>query len=118
MKQLTATHTLAIPAGVKVEIKARRVRVKGPRGTLQKDFKHLDVDAYLVRGPRPLRGSCPPPAAGGLPPLYAPPARRCCSRHLPAPPPAPPLTRGGGGGWGGCLRGAATRRWRRTARRS
>ena len=48
MKLLTASRTLDIPAGVTVEIKARKVRVKGPRGTLQKDFKHLDVDAYLV----------------------------------------------------------------------
>ena len=47
MKLLSATRTLSIPEGVKVEIKGRRVRVKGPRGTLTKDFKHLDVDAYL-----------------------------------------------------------------------
>ena len=47
MKLLTATRTLAIPEGVTVEIKGRRVRVKGPRGVLVKDFKHLDVDAYL-----------------------------------------------------------------------
>lgn len=51
MKLLTASRTLDIPAGVTVEIKARRVRVKGPRGTLQKDFKHLGVDAFLVRAP-------------------------------------------------------------------
>ena len=59
MKLLTASRTLDIPEGVVVEIKARRVRVKGPRGTLQKDFKHLDVDAYLVR-PRPVAAHCPP----------------------------------------------------------
>ena len=47
MKLLTATRTLAIPEGVTVEIKGRRVRVKGPRGVLVKDFKHLDADAYL-----------------------------------------------------------------------
>lgn len=49
MKLLSATRTLSIPAGVTVEIKGRRVRVKGPRGTLVKDFKHLDVDAYLTK---------------------------------------------------------------------
>jgi large subunit ribosomal protein L9e len=49
MKLLSATRTLDIPAGVTVEIKGRRVRVKGPRGTLVKDFKHLDVDAYLTK---------------------------------------------------------------------
>jgi large subunit ribosomal protein L9e len=50
MKLLTATRTLSIPEGVTVEIKGRRVRVKGPRGTLTKSFTHLDVDAYLADG--------------------------------------------------------------------
>lgn len=35
-------------AGVTVEVKARQVRVKGPRGVLSRDFKHLSVDMYLV----------------------------------------------------------------------
>ena len=33
MKQLIASRTLVIPEGVKVEVKARKVRVTGPRGT-------------------------------------------------------------------------------------
>jgi large subunit ribosomal protein L9e len=33
---------------VTVEVKARQVRVKGPRGVLSRDFKHLSVDMYLV----------------------------------------------------------------------
>jgi large subunit ribosomal protein L9e len=33
---------------VTVEVKARAVRVKGPRGVLARDFKHLAVDMYLV----------------------------------------------------------------------
>jgi len=48
MKLLTASRTLSIPEGVTVEIKGRRVRVKGPRGVLIKSFQHLDVDAYLA----------------------------------------------------------------------
>ncbi len=32
MKQLVASRTLAIPDGVSIEVKARKVRVKGPRG--------------------------------------------------------------------------------------
>jgi ribosomal protein L6P/L9E len=32
MKQLISTNSLAIPEGVDVEVKARQVRVKGPRG--------------------------------------------------------------------------------------
>lgn len=34
MKQLIASRTLAIPDGVSIEVKARKVRVKGPRGEL------------------------------------------------------------------------------------
>lgn len=35
-------------SGVTVEVKARQVRVKGPRGVLTRDFKHLSVDMYLI----------------------------------------------------------------------
>lgn len=35
---------------VEVEIKARRVTVKGPRGTLTRDFKHVDMDLQLIGG--------------------------------------------------------------------
>jgi large subunit ribosomal protein L9e len=48
MKLLAANHVISIPSGVSIEVKSRAVRVKGPRGTLQKDFKHLGVDMYLV----------------------------------------------------------------------
>jgi large subunit ribosomal protein L9e len=32
MRLLVASRTLAIPEGVTIEVKARSVRVKGPRG--------------------------------------------------------------------------------------
>ena len=32
MKQIIAGNTVEIPEGVKIEVKARQVRVKGPRG--------------------------------------------------------------------------------------
>ena len=32
MKQLIAQHELEVPEGISVEVKGRRVRVKGPRG--------------------------------------------------------------------------------------
>ncbi|KAJ9530405.1 component of cytosolic 80S ribosome and 60S large subunit [Haematococcus lacustris] len=48
MKVLASNMELAIPDTVKVEVKGRAVRVKGPRGTLQRDFKHITVDMYLV----------------------------------------------------------------------
>ena len=35
---------------VEVEVKARTVTVKGPRGTLTRDFKHIDVDLQIVGG--------------------------------------------------------------------
>jgi large subunit ribosomal protein L9e len=37
-------------ATVEVEIKARCVTVKGPRGTLTRDFKHVDMDLQLIGG--------------------------------------------------------------------
>ncbi|BDA50730.1 60S ribosomal protein L9 [Coccomyxa sp. Obi] len=48
MKQIVASRLVEIPDDIKFEIKARKVRVKGPRGTLTRDFKHLAVDMYLV----------------------------------------------------------------------
>jgi len=42
-----ASKDVAVPEGVKIEVKARKIRVKGPRGTLTRDFKHLAVDMYL-----------------------------------------------------------------------
>jgi large subunit ribosomal protein L9e len=41
MKVLKATRELAIPDGVDVQLKARKITVKGPRGTLSRDFTHL-----------------------------------------------------------------------------
>eukprot|EP00798_Chlamydomonas_sp_ICE-L_P031227 gene31227-6377_t len=47
MKVIVADGELVIPDEVKLEVKGRAVRCKGPRGTLSKDFKHLAVDMYL-----------------------------------------------------------------------
>ncbi|GIL66010.1 hypothetical protein Vafri_19640 [Volvox africanus] len=48
MKQLLSSRTLPIPDGISIEVKGRAVRVKGPRGTLTRDFKHLAVDMFLT----------------------------------------------------------------------
>lgn len=41
MKQLLTTRDITIPEGVTVEVKARKVRVKGPRGEcLERGAKH------------------------------------------------------------------------------
>merc|ERR1712217_911588 len=47
MKQVVASQVLEAPDNVKIEVKARKVRVKGDRGTLTRDFKHLNVDMFL-----------------------------------------------------------------------
>jgi len=46
-KQILSSRTLDIPSGVEVECKSRAVRVKGPRGTLSRDFRHLKLDLSL-----------------------------------------------------------------------
>ncbi|KAJ4457212.1 putative 60S ribosomal protein L9 [Paratrimastix pyriformis] len=48
MKLLHAHDSVAIPEGVKVELKNRRVRVTGPRGTLSRDFRHCNLDMAVV----------------------------------------------------------------------
>lgn len=48
MKPILAERSLPIPEGVTVEIKARRIVVKGPRGTLSKDLSHICADIYLI----------------------------------------------------------------------
>ncbi|KAJ1674477.1 60S ribosomal protein L9B [Spiromyces aspiralis] len=44
MKHIAKNDTVTIPEGVTISIKARKVAVTGPRGTLRRDFRHLNVD--------------------------------------------------------------------------
>jgi large subunit ribosomal protein L9e len=44
MRTIFSTRTVVVPAGVSVEIKARKVTVTGPKGTLMREFKHLSLD--------------------------------------------------------------------------
>merc|ERR1712232_1094318 len=44
MKQVLASRTIEVPDGVDVEIASRVVKVKGPRGELTRDFKHINMD--------------------------------------------------------------------------
>mmetsp|Transcript_30075 Transcript_30075/g.42636 ORF Transcript_30075/g.42636 Transcript_30075/m.42636 type:complete len:196 (-) Transcript_30075:143-730(-) len=44
MKTVLATRELEIPDGIQVEVKARKVKVTGPRGSLERDFKHISMD--------------------------------------------------------------------------
>ncbi|KAL1519024.1 hypothetical protein AB1Y20_003292 [Prymnesium parvum] len=48
MKTILRSELVKIPDGVTCEIRARVVTVKGPRGTLVKDLKHLPIDLHFV----------------------------------------------------------------------
>eukprot|EP00898_Chlorokybus_atmophyticus_P001502 jgi/Chlat1/2352/Chrsp17S02625 len=55
MKTIVATQTVDIPDGIKLELKAKKIRVTGPRGVLTRDFKHLQLDMYLLEGGKQLQ---------------------------------------------------------------
>ena len=48
MKTLLSTRTLAVAEGCTVTIKSKVVTVKGTRGELTREFKHLDVDVRTI----------------------------------------------------------------------
>lgn len=52
MRQILNTAFVDIPEKVKLTIKSRVVKVVGPRGTLERDFKHLNVELRLVSATR------------------------------------------------------------------
>lgn len=48
MKQIFASNEVAVPEGVTVSIKSRKVTVEGPRGKLERDFKFIKLDLKVV----------------------------------------------------------------------
>jgi large subunit ribosomal protein L9e len=60
MKLLHSTREVVVPEGLSLEVKARQVRVKGPRGQLTRDFKHTRLDFAIVEedGVKKLRVEC------------------------------------------------------------
>ncbi len=40
-------ESIKVPRGVKITIKAKKVEVTGPHGTLKRDFKHLPIELWL-----------------------------------------------------------------------
>ncbi|XP_013407327.1 60S ribosomal protein L9 [Lingula anatina] len=48
MKTLVSGQFVKIPDNVEVKVHSCKVMVKGPRGTLRRDFRHLAVDMKLV----------------------------------------------------------------------
>lgn len=44
MKLIESSDTIKFPEGVKFQVKNRIVKVTGPRGTLTRDFRHLNIE--------------------------------------------------------------------------
>merc|ERR1711862_250573 len=44
MKVIHSNQIVIIPPGLEATVKSRKVTVKGPRGVLRREFKHLAVD--------------------------------------------------------------------------
>ena len=44
MKTIHQDQTVKVPEGVEVSVRSRKVTVKGPRGTLRRNFQHMAVD--------------------------------------------------------------------------
>eukprot|EP00244_Chara_vulgaris_P011368 TRINITY_DN55_c0_g1_i5.p1 TRINITY_DN55_c0_g1~~TRINITY_DN55_c0_g1_i5.p1 ORF type:complete len:190 (-),score=38.10 TRINITY_DN55_c0_g1_i5:1506-2075(-) len=55
MRLIRSSQSVEIPEGVKLEIKAKKVRVTGPRGVLLRDFKHLNLDLAIIEDGKRLR---------------------------------------------------------------
>ncbi|KAL3212078.1 hypothetical protein MRX96_008324 [Rhipicephalus microplus] len=53
MKTIKAEQIVKIPDNVTVSANSRRVRVKGPRGVLTRDFRHIQVDISMIGKKRP-----------------------------------------------------------------
>jgi large subunit ribosomal protein L9e len=49
MRDVLKTEELDIPEGVDVAVKSRIITVKGPRGTLTKNVRHIDMDIRLAK---------------------------------------------------------------------
>ncbi|KAF5321910.1 hypothetical protein D9619_000800 [Psilocybe cf. subviscida] len=50
MRDVLKTEELEIPSGIEITIKSRLISVTGPRGTLTKNVRHVDMDIRLVKG--------------------------------------------------------------------
>lgn len=63
MKDLSSIETLPIPEGVDIKLKSRVVTVTGPRGTLTKAVKHIQMDIQIVSLRQHLKPPCKRAAA-------------------------------------------------------
>ncbi|XP_044359987.1 60S ribosomal protein L9-like [Triticum aestivum] len=55
IKTILASETMEIPKKVTVKVSAKMISVTGPRGTLTRNFKHLNLDFQLQEGGRKLK---------------------------------------------------------------
>jgi large subunit ribosomal protein L9e len=50
MLDVQKVEDLEIPEGVDVSVKSRLITVTGPRGTLTKNVRHIDMDIRVIKG--------------------------------------------------------------------
>merc|ERR1712054_711952 len=55
MRMINKSQTIDIPKNCKVKLGSRKISVEGPRGKLNRDFSHLNVDLYLVDGGKKIK---------------------------------------------------------------
>lgn len=48
MRTINSNQAVVIPKGVSARVKARVVQIHGPRGKLERSFRHLAMDIYMV----------------------------------------------------------------------
>jgi len=49
MRDVLKTEELEIPSGIDIAVKSRLITVTGPRGTLTKNVRHVDMDIRVVK---------------------------------------------------------------------
>lgn len=54
MRTINSNQCVKIPRGIEASVKSRIVTIKGPRGVLKRNFKHLALDIQMV-SPRTLK---------------------------------------------------------------
>jgi large subunit ribosomal protein L9e len=50
MRDVLKTEELEIPDGIDISIKSRLISVTGPRGTLTKNVRHVNMDIRILKG--------------------------------------------------------------------
>lgn len=48
MRTINSNQCVKIPKGIEAHVKSRVVSIKGPRGMLKRNFKHLALDIHMV----------------------------------------------------------------------